>query len=171
MDKKHKGSLAELLACAWLLRQGYEVFRNVSQHGVADLIAWQPNTEPILVEVRTARCVVAADGKTCSVPRMSTPRHPDMRFLYVFTETAHCGFDLPALVAAQGYTLRPPLPPARLQCSVEGCTRKHKSRGFCAFHHDRWLHGLVDGRSLIPQPEVRYVNRHLAQGSEHEHGD
>jgi hypothetical protein len=39
MDKKHRGSHSELVACSWLLSEGYEVFRNVSQHGYADLIA------------------------------------------------------------------------------------------------------------------------------------
>jgi Holliday junction resolvase-like predicted endonuclease len=37
--KKHCGAQAELIASAWLLSQGYEVFRNVSQHGIADLVA------------------------------------------------------------------------------------------------------------------------------------
>jgi hypothetical protein len=27
------------VGCAWLLRQGYEVYRNVSQHGLIDMIA------------------------------------------------------------------------------------------------------------------------------------
>lgn len=36
---KHVGSRNELIACAWLLEQGYEVFRNVSQHGEIDIIA------------------------------------------------------------------------------------------------------------------------------------
>jgi hypothetical protein len=36
---KHKGARSELVACAWLLCQGYEVFRNVSQHGLMDIIA------------------------------------------------------------------------------------------------------------------------------------
>ena len=39
MDKKHFGSRNELIACAWLLEQGYEVFRNVSAHGLVDIIA------------------------------------------------------------------------------------------------------------------------------------
>jgi hypothetical protein len=39
LHQKHKGAHNELVACAWLLRQGYEVFRAVSQHGVVDLIA------------------------------------------------------------------------------------------------------------------------------------
>ena len=39
MDRKHVGARNELLATVWLLKQGYEVFRNVSQHGLIDLIA------------------------------------------------------------------------------------------------------------------------------------
>jgi hypothetical protein len=39
IDKKHKGARNELAAVCWLLDQGYEVFRNVSQHGPVDLIA------------------------------------------------------------------------------------------------------------------------------------
>jgi hypothetical protein len=36
---KHRGAHSELTACAFLLSEGYEVYRNVSQHGYADLIA------------------------------------------------------------------------------------------------------------------------------------
>ena len=39
--KKHKGARSELLACAWLLGEGYEVFRSVSPHGLADLTAFK----------------------------------------------------------------------------------------------------------------------------------
>ena len=39
MHTKHKGSHSELLACAWLLNCGYEVFRNVSSHGLTDVVA------------------------------------------------------------------------------------------------------------------------------------
>lgn len=39
VERKHRGSWAEMIACAWLLQQGYEVFRNVSQHGACDMIA------------------------------------------------------------------------------------------------------------------------------------
>jgi hypothetical protein len=47
------GALSELAACAWLLRRGYEVFRNVSPNGPADLVAWRPGYDPILVDVKT----------------------------------------------------------------------------------------------------------------------
>ena len=43
LKAKHKGSHAELKAAAWLLEQGYEVFKNVSPHGEIDLIAIKGN--------------------------------------------------------------------------------------------------------------------------------
>lgn len=40
-DKKHRGAESEMIACAWLLANGYEVFRNVSQHGDVDIVGWK----------------------------------------------------------------------------------------------------------------------------------
>ena len=55
MDSKHKGALAELKAASWLLKEGYEVFRNVSQHGAVDLVALDLNTQEILlIDVKTS---------------------------------------------------------------------------------------------------------------------
>ena len=53
VDPKHYGALAEIMACEWLVRQGYELFRNMSSHGVADLIAWRLGETPILIDVKT----------------------------------------------------------------------------------------------------------------------
>lgn len=54
IDKKHKGALAELKVTSWLLEQGYEVFRNVSQHGVVDIISRNPISGDIdLIDVKT----------------------------------------------------------------------------------------------------------------------
>lgn len=41
---KHLGSKNELIAICALWDMGYEVFRNQSQHGIADLIAWHLET-------------------------------------------------------------------------------------------------------------------------------
>lgn len=41
MHSKHKGSHNELIAAAWLLQQGFEVFRNVSAHGEIDLVVFK----------------------------------------------------------------------------------------------------------------------------------
>lgn len=48
MQVKHKGSKVELLACAHLLDQDYEVFKNVSNHGIADLVVWKPETNDVI---------------------------------------------------------------------------------------------------------------------------
>lgn len=54
IKKKHKGAFSELKASAWLLNQGYEVFRNVSPHGAVDIIAMNPETNEItLIDVKT----------------------------------------------------------------------------------------------------------------------
>ena len=56
MKQKHQGPLSEIVACAWLLRQGYEVFRNISFYGEADIIAMNFSTkEVILIDVKTVR--------------------------------------------------------------------------------------------------------------------
>jgi hypothetical protein len=51
---KHRGAHAELIACAWLLEQGYEVFRNVSACGSADLIACKDG-ELLRIDVSSGR--------------------------------------------------------------------------------------------------------------------
>lgn len=38
---KHLGSYNELTAVLWLMKQGYEVFRNVSAHGLIDIVAYR----------------------------------------------------------------------------------------------------------------------------------
>lgn len=39
MEEKHRGAYSELKAAAWLLEQGFDVFRNVSPYGKVDLVA------------------------------------------------------------------------------------------------------------------------------------
>ncbi len=36
------GAIAEYKACIWLMKQGYEVYRNVSPNGKFDIIAYKP---------------------------------------------------------------------------------------------------------------------------------
>lgn len=52
LPDKHKGAHAELIACAWLLSQGYEVFRNVSAFGLTDIIA-QKGGQILLLDVKS----------------------------------------------------------------------------------------------------------------------
>jgi hypothetical protein len=41
VHSKRKCAYSELTACAWLLKQGYDVFRNVSDRGCIDIVAWK----------------------------------------------------------------------------------------------------------------------------------
>jgi hypothetical protein len=54
MHPKHKGARSELAACIWLLDQGYEVFRNVSAHGLVDIVIMK-DWKTTLIDVRSAR--------------------------------------------------------------------------------------------------------------------
>jgi hypothetical protein len=53
-DTRRSGTVSELIACAWLLDAGYEVFRNVSPHGKADIVALDRKTlAATLYDVKT----------------------------------------------------------------------------------------------------------------------
>ena len=61
MLTKHRGAHSEISACVWLLEQGYEVFRNISQHGSTDIVAikhdmiWR-------IDVKTAQANTLKNG-------------------------------------------------------------------------------------------------------------
>lgn len=67
IHKKHKGSLSEHIACIWLLKQGYEVFRNISQAGIADILAFKDD-EIIKIDVKTAMVNQKSGTVYCSGP-------------------------------------------------------------------------------------------------------
>ena len=49
-----RGAISELIACAWFLAQGYDVFRNVSPHGDADIVV-RKDGRTIPVDIKSAR--------------------------------------------------------------------------------------------------------------------
>lgn len=51
---KHLAAQTELAACVFLLGEGYEVFRNVSAHGTADIVACK-GSEVLRIDVKSAR--------------------------------------------------------------------------------------------------------------------
>lgn len=54
--QKHRGAQTESMAHAYLLGEGWEVFRNVSDHGSADLVAWKPDESLFLpIDVKSGR--------------------------------------------------------------------------------------------------------------------
>lgn len=60
---KHRGAWSELVATSWLIEHGYEVFRNVSATGLADLVAHHFETgKTWLVDVKTCAVYCNKDG-------------------------------------------------------------------------------------------------------------
>lgn len=95
MDEKHSGGRNELIACAWLLAEGYEVFRNVSQHGTADLVAIKSGLM-IKVDVKATRYNL--DG-TIQRRGLSPEQISDgVKCLMVLSDD-HCVLDLDPLQA------------------------------------------------------------------------
>jgi Holliday junction resolvase-like predicted endonuclease len=89
MERKHLPFKSELVACAWLLGEGYEVFRNVSLRGPIDIVAYAPETATtLLIDVKTY----------CESYQNSTPvgeperRERNIVVLMVDRETGECWF-------------------------------------------------------------------------------
>lgn len=65
------GAAHELVACAWLLSKGYEVFRNVCPNGPTDVVAIR-GPEVVRIDVKTTTCYTRVDGTTTySRPRLT----------------------------------------------------------------------------------------------------
>jgi Holliday junction resolvase-like predicted endonuclease len=78
------GAHAELIASAWLLKQGYEVFRNVSPDGEADLVVFCPNTRELKrVDVKTQNHYVTKTGQIRTYALTESKRRPGVSVLLV----------------------------------------------------------------------------------------
>jgi hypothetical protein len=133
----HLGARAELIACSWLLGLGYEVFRNVSGAGPADLAIWHQSTgEHRLIDVKSQHIerTSATGGKQVI---MRVPRHPDVLTLIVNSDVVTGFFkklgnnlpvrywplDVPAPELPPGYNQDENLPrPNRYQIEWQGRT-------------------------------------------------
>lgn len=100
---KHLGAMSELRACLWLTEQGYEVFRNVSGHGIADIVAWRIGAAPVPIDVKTLTYCLNKRGEgyylTTGKPSPEQAK-AGVRILWVCRKTGHAGFD-PVEVARQ----------------------------------------------------------------------
>lgn len=91
MNKNAKGAAAELIACAWLIGLGYQVFRNVCPSGPADIMIWDPETdEKHVIDVKSfTKIYRRADG----APSMPMDRNMDISVhMLVVEEGAVVGF-------------------------------------------------------------------------------
>ncbi len=87
MDKKHLGARSEMIAVSWLLKLGYEVFRNVSQHGPIDLIAFKYNNdgfEQLLLDVKSNS--YKSDGSPIKSRITEEQRRIDVKIINVYPD-------------------------------------------------------------------------------------
>tara|TARA_R100000278_G_scaffold9640_1_gene11531 strand:+ start:612 stop:944 length:333 start_codon:yes stop_codon:yes gene_type:complete len=69
LDATKVGDLLELQAVCWLLKQGYEVFRNDCACGPVDIIALNKETNEILkIDVKTTH--LCDDQKRIRIPKL-----------------------------------------------------------------------------------------------------
>lgn len=88
VPQKHRGAWAELVAVAWLLERGYEVFRNVSSCGPVDIVALKGG-ETVLIDVKFLSVEMltskAKAGQARSIPKLLKPEQAKIgvELLYV----------------------------------------------------------------------------------------
>jgi len=91
LNNTEKGYFAEQLAMAWLLKQGYWVFRNVAPQGPIDCIAVNSNgSEKILIDVK----VISKNrfGQTRSKILKTRQKDMGVKILYVDIDKLECRF-------------------------------------------------------------------------------
>jgi hypothetical protein len=87
MERNHKGDMAEMIAIAWLMRQNFRVFRNVSCVGDADLV-YEDGDQLIKVDVK---CVRYNDmGKYYEA--VASPSQNGVKRLFVDPTTSQVGW-------------------------------------------------------------------------------
>lgn len=82
-----KGAISEHLATAWLLAKGYDVFRNVSPNGRADLLAvdWV-NDETIRVDVKSDGFDLCGTGAISAASRETAERNKGFSIKYLIVK-------------------------------------------------------------------------------------
>jgi hypothetical protein len=98
LPEKHKGAHAELVACVWLLGQGYEVYRNVSQHGAIDVIAIKDGV-PLFLDIKS--------GLGAGKPGISQEQAALGVIALIVDENGQCHIDTLPRVKGNGSKARP----------------------------------------------------------------
>lgn len=95
IDRKHKGSASELVACAWLLSHGFEVFRNVSSHGSVDVVAIKGKD---LLKIDVTGASIYKGNFSRNLQKERAAKQHKITVLYVFP-TGDCRFSSETLQA------------------------------------------------------------------------
>lgn len=77
------GAQAELIASAWLLGLGYQVFRNVSGGGPADLIAWNIHTDSRTIIDVKSRNFITNRSLVPSIVKSRTKHASEVHYLFI----------------------------------------------------------------------------------------
>jgi Holliday junction resolvase-like predicted endonuclease len=134
----HKGMVAELLAIAWLARRGYQVFRNVSRHGPADVIAIKDG-KVTLIDVKAMsrppgvnNCWVVAtpSQEQVALGVVHLHAHEDGQCFWA-DEVRGMNADIRAARAPRTG------PAQRGECRTDGCVALEKVRGLCGRCYER----------------------------------
>ncbi len=81
------GAMSELMACAWLLKQGYEVYRNTAPDGLFDIVIYDKQKKSFLgIDVKTSK----NNKKYYSHPKNECLANENI--LLVDTNTGQVGF-------------------------------------------------------------------------------
>jgi hypothetical protein len=126
-DRKHSGARSELIACAFLLELGFEVYRNVSQHGLGDLVGWRDGVFTVF-DVKTigerggGRTNLSREQVEAGVRRLNV--FLDGRCEIVAEVSVYAPVSLNCRVCGTGFLFRDR---TKLFCSVK-CGRKDRKR-------------------------------------------
>lgn len=86
VTRGHRGALSELRACAWLVENGYDVFRNISFCGAIDIVAVKieedGRKETVFVDVKSGS-VSEKTGNVAAVPLSDSQKKLGVRRLIV----------------------------------------------------------------------------------------
>lgn len=146
-SKSQVGARSELIACAWLIENGYAVFRNVSNFGPVDIIALRGQTllrldiktankhEPKLREWQVKEGIIALyvypDG-TCRIEENPNPQLPDKLCI-------KCGNSFTPKLKAQKFCADPCRWESPSRVHLADCVRcsksflkSHKRQKFCS---------------------------------------
>jgi len=138
LHPKHRGAANELEAVLWLMNKGYEVFRNVSQHGSIDIIALR-GTEELRLDV-------------CSVLKRGSKEQREFGVKCLFKEDGEFKIEdiLPPLaeVVCECGNVFIQKQPRHKFCSA-ACRNAHARGGWTGNPPARWKNWRLAGRASV----------------------
>lgn len=121
IERKHVGAQNELLATIWLLKQGYEVFRNVSFHGDVDIVGMK---EGVVSLFDVKKSFKKADGSSAVVSLKPSQIALGVKLLCVYPDETFEIFTNPKTSLGQAFDCP--------ECGVNFIKRRGKQKYCCS---------------------------------------